>query len=142
VRDLVKYSCWSPFPAGAHDWVAARRRFFCPRQELPPIASRPPSVVKVRRSQRGTIGRVTRKIRATGNTLVAVAVQRLRALMYFALRRRLLVVLALMVATDSAIGGMEPHVGGFVAGILIAAALWPRTENRFNIRRPTLNVQH
>jgi membrane associated rhomboid family serine protease len=78
----------------------------------------------------------------------AVAVWRLRSPMYFALRRRLLVVLALMVATDFTIGGLEPHVdnlahvGGFVAGIVIAAALWPRTENRFNIGRPTSNAEH
>jgi rhomboid protease GluP len=60
----------------------------------------------------------------------AVAVWRLRSPMYHALRRRLLVVLALMVATDFTIGGLEPqvdnlaHVGGFVAGILIALVLY------------------
>ena len=59
-----------------------------------------------------------------------VAVWRLRSPMYHALRRRLLVVLALMVATDFTIGGLEPqvdnlaHVGGFVAGILVAMVLY------------------
>jgi membrane associated rhomboid family serine protease len=59
-----------------------------------------------------------------------VAVWRLRSPMYHALRRRLLVVLALMVATDFTIGGLEPqvdnlaHVGGFVSGILIAMVLY------------------
>ncbi len=60
-----------------------------------------------------------------------VSVWRLRSPMYFALRRRLLLVLALMVACDFTIGGLEPqvdnlaHVGGFVAGILIALLLYP-----------------
>ena len=64
----------------------------------------------------------------------AVAVWRLRSPLYHALRRRLLVVLALMVATDLTIGGLEPqvdnlaHVGGLVAGILIALVLYPRRE--------------
>jgi len=64
----------------------------------------------------------------------AVGVWRLRSPMYFALRRRLLLLIVLMVATDFTIGGLEPqvdnlaHVGGFFAGILIAAALWPRRE--------------
>lgn len=59
-----------------------------------------------------------------------VAVWRLRSPMYHALRRRLLVVLALMVATDFTIGGLEPqvdnlaHVGGFVSGILITMVLY------------------
>jgi membrane associated rhomboid family serine protease len=59
----------------------------------------------------------------------AVAVWRLRSPMYFALRRRLLFFLTLMVTADFTIGGLEPqidnlaHVGGFVAGILIAALL-------------------
>jgi membrane associated rhomboid family serine protease len=62
----------------------------------------------------------------------AVAVWRLRSPMYHTLRRRLLVVLALMVATDFTIGGLEPHVdnlahvGGFVSGILIAMLLYRR----------------
>ena len=61
-----------------------------------------------------------------------VAVWRLRSPMYHALRRRLLVVLALMVTTDFTIGGLEPqvdnlaHVGGFVSGILIALLLYRR----------------
>ncbi len=60
-----------------------------------------------------------------------VSVWRLRSPMYFALRRRLLLVLALMVACDFTIGGLEPqvdnlaHIGGFVAGILIALLLYP-----------------
>jgi membrane associated rhomboid family serine protease len=64
----------------------------------------------------------------------AVAVWRLRSPMYHSLRRRLLVVLALMVATDFTIGGLEPHVdnlahvGGFVAGILITLVLYRRPE--------------
>ena len=45
------------------------------------------------------------------------------------LRRRLLVLLAVMVAADFTIGGLEPqvdnlaHVGGFFAGILLAVVL-------------------
>ena len=60
----------------------------------------------------------------------AVAVWQLRSPMYHTLRRRLLVVLALMVATDFTIGGLEPqvdnlaHVGGFVAGILLTLVLY------------------
>ena len=65
----------------------------------------------------------------------AVGVWRLRLPMYFALRRRLLWLVVLMVAADFTIGGLEPqvdnlaHVGGFFAGILLAAALWPRRES-------------
>lgn len=64
----------------------------------------------------------------------AVGVWRLRSPMYFALRRRLLFILALMVAADFTIGGLEPqvdnlaHVGGFLTGILITAALYPRRK--------------
>lgn len=60
-----------------------------------------------------------------------VSVWRLRSPMYFALRRRLLLVLALMVVSDFTIGGLEPqvdnlaHIGGLVAGILIAILLSP-----------------
>jgi membrane associated rhomboid family serine protease len=60
-----------------------------------------------------------------------VSVWRLRSPMYFALRRRLLLVLALMVACDFTIGGLEPqvdnlaHIGGLVGGILIALVLSP-----------------
>ena len=60
-----------------------------------------------------------------------VSVWRLRSPMYFALRRRLLLVLALMIASDFTIGGLEPqvdnlaHMGGLVAGILIASVLSP-----------------
>jgi membrane associated rhomboid family serine protease len=66
----------------------------------------------------------------------AVGVWRLRSPMYFALRRRLLFVLALMVAADFTIGGLEPqvdnlaHVGGFFAGILLAVVLGTRGERR------------
>jgi membrane associated rhomboid family serine protease len=65
-----------------------------------------------------------------------VSVWRLRSPMYFALRRRLLLVLALMVASDFTIGGLEPqvdnlaHVGGFVAGILIAILLYPSRRKK------------
>jgi len=61
-----------------------------------------------------------------------VSVWRLRSPMYFALRRRLLLVLALMVASDFTIGGLEPqvdnlaHVGGFVAGIALIYLLGPK----------------
>ncbi|MGO9246739.1 MAG: rhomboid family intramembrane serine protease [Verrucomicrobiia bacterium] len=62
----------------------------------------------------------------------AVGVWRLRSPMYYALRRRLLVLLGLMVAADFTIGGLEPqvdnlaHVGGFFAGILLAVVLGAR----------------
>ena len=58
-----------------------------------------------------------------------VGVWRLRSPMYVALRRRLLVVVALMVAADFTIGGLEPqvdnlaHVGGFFAGVALAVVL-------------------
>jgi rhomboid protease GluP len=61
-----------------------------------------------------------------------VGVWRLRSPMYITLRRRLLVILMLMVASDFTIGGLEPqvdnlaHVGGFFSGILLAVVLWPR----------------
>lgn len=69
----------------------------------------------------------------------AVAVWRLRSPMYHALRRRLLFFLALMVAVDFSIGWLEPqidniaHVGGFFAGILIAALLYPRDKKRCEV---------
>ncbi|HVM62210.1 MAG TPA: rhomboid family intramembrane serine protease [Verrucomicrobiae bacterium] len=59
----------------------------------------------------------------------AAGVWRLRSPMYFALRRRLLLVLTLMVAADFTIGGLEPrvdnlaHVAGFFAGMALAAIL-------------------
>ncbi len=62
----------------------------------------------------------------------AVGVWRLRSPMYVALRRRLLVVVALMVAADFTIGGLEPqvdnlaHVGGFFAGMALAVVLGAR----------------
>jgi len=58
-----------------------------------------------------------------------VGVWRLRSPMYFALRRRLLLVLAVMVAADFSIGGLEPqvdnlaHAGGLVAGAMLAVVL-------------------
>ena len=61
-----------------------------------------------------------------------VGVWRLRSPMYFALRRRLLVVLVVMVAADFAVGGLEPqvdnlaHVGGLVAGAMLAVVLGAR----------------
>jgi len=61
-----------------------------------------------------------------------VGVWRLRSPMYIGLRRRLLLILMLMVASDFTIGGLEPqvdnlaHVGGFFSGILLAVVLWPR----------------
>jgi membrane associated rhomboid family serine protease len=64
----------------------------------------------------------------------AVGVWRLRSPMYLALRRRLLVVVALMVAADFTIGGLEPqvdnlaHVGGFAAGILLAVVFGGKGE--------------
>ncbi len=66
----------------------------------------------------------------------AVGVWRLRSPMYVVLRRRMLVLVALMVAADFTIGGLEPqvdnlaHVGGFVAGILLALALGAGKQNR------------
>jgi len=63
-----------------------------------------------------------------------VAVYRLDGPMYGAMRRRLLLLLGLMVAADFSIGWLEPqidnvaHVGGFVAGIIIAAVLYRRRK--------------
>jgi membrane associated rhomboid family serine protease len=64
----------------------------------------------------------------------AVGAWRLRSPMYFALRKRLLFVLALMVAADFTIGGLEPqvdnlaHVGGFFAGVVLAVVLGAKRE--------------
>jgi membrane associated rhomboid family serine protease len=64
----------------------------------------------------------------------AVGVSRLRSPMYHTLRRRLLFFLALMVAVDFSIDWLEPkidsvaHVGGLVAGIVLAAVVFPRSS--------------
>jgi len=61
-----------------------------------------------------------------------VAVWRLDAPIYATVRRRLLVMLGLMTATDLLIGALEPqvdnlaHCGGFVAGVVATLALWRR----------------
>ncbi len=58
-----------------------------------------------------------------------VAVYRLRGPAHIGLRKRLLIMLALMVAADLVIGGLEPqvdnlaHLGGFVAGIILGVLL-------------------
>jgi len=62
----------------------------------------------------------------------AVAVWRLQSPIYHTLRRRLLLFLLLMVSVDLSIGWLEPridnvaHVGGFLAGILLAMMLFPK----------------
>jgi membrane associated rhomboid family serine protease len=62
----------------------------------------------------------------------AVSVYRLRSPVLLAARRRLLVILGLMLTVDLTIGGLEPqvdnlaHAGGFVAGLVLALALWKR----------------
>ncbi len=62
----------------------------------------------------------------------AVAVYRLKEPMYAPMKRRLLLVLALLVAADFTIGWLEPqvdnfaHLGGFLAGLGLAAALSAR----------------
>ena len=62
----------------------------------------------------------------------AVAAYRLNSPIYHAMRRQLLLFIALMVAADLTISALEPqvdnmaHLGGFVAGILLAALLYPR----------------
>jgi membrane associated rhomboid family serine protease len=59
----------------------------------------------------------------------AVAVYQLDGPMYGMMRRRLLLLLALMVTVDLSIGWLEPqvdnlaHVGGFIAGVALAAGL-------------------
>jgi rhomboid protease GluP len=62
----------------------------------------------------------------------AVAVYHLESPMYAPMRRRLLMLIALMVAVDLTISGLEPqvdslaHAGGFIAGLVLAAVLYPR----------------
>jgi membrane associated rhomboid family serine protease len=65
----------------------------------------------------------------------AVAIWRLKEPMYAPLKRRLLLLLALVVTADLTIGWLEPqvdnlaHAGGFAAGILLAGALSPRRSH-------------
>jgi len=62
----------------------------------------------------------------------AVAAYHLEGPMFAPVRRRLLMLIALMVAVDLTISGLEPqvdnlaHAGGFVAGLVLAALLCPR----------------
>jgi len=62
----------------------------------------------------------------------AVATYHLRSPLYHAMRRQLLIFIGLMVAADLTISALEPqvdnmaHIGGFVAGIALAALLYPR----------------
>jgi rhomboid protease GluP len=71
----------------------------------------------------------------------AVAVYRLDSPMYASVRRRLLLMLALMVSVDFSIGWLEPqidnlaHVGGFLAGLSLAAVLFPRRARLHPQRR-------
>ena len=64
-----------------------------------------------------------------------VALYRLRSPLYATVRRRMLLVLAGAVLIDFTIGGLEPqidnfaHAGGFVVGLLLAAAL-PRRRTK------------
>jgi membrane associated rhomboid family serine protease len=77
----------------------------------------------------------------------AVAVYRLDGPMYTAVRKRLLLLLALMVAGDFSIGWLEPqvdnlaHVGGFFAGIALAAMLYrPRRVAHGHVRRRAVDA--
>jgi rhomboid protease GluP len=62
----------------------------------------------------------------------AVAAYRLKSAPYASVRRRLLWLMAAMVAIDLIISGLEPqvdnlaHAGGFMIGLALAAALYPR----------------
>jgi membrane associated rhomboid family serine protease len=66
----------------------------------------------------------------------AVAVYQLKSPMYATVRRRLLALIALAVASDLTIGWLEPqidnlaHAGGFVAGLVLAIVLVPRHDTR------------
>jgi membrane associated rhomboid family serine protease len=70
----------------------------------------------------------------------AVAAYRLDGPMYAAMRRRLLLLLALMVAVDFSIGWLEPqvdnmaHTGGFLAGVALAGALHRPARTRLHPR--------
>ena len=76
----------------------------------------------------------------------AVAVYRLDGPMYAAIRRRLLLLLALMVAVDLSIGWLEPqidnlaHAGGFVAGIVLAALLYRPLRTHLHSRGRAVNA--
>jgi membrane associated rhomboid family serine protease len=65
-----------------------------------------------------------------------VAVFQLRSPIYAAVRRRLLVLLAVMIAADLTIGGLEPqvdnlaHGGGFLWGLLLGWILRPRAPRQ------------
>ncbi len=62
----------------------------------------------------------------------AVATYQLKSPLYHGIRRQLLLFIGLMVAADFTISGLEPqvdnmaHLGGFAAGIALAALLYPR----------------
>lgn len=64
----------------------------------------------------------------------AVATYHMDSPLYASLRRRLLMLLALMVTADFTISGLEPqvdtlaHAGGFVAGLVLALLLHPRKQ--------------
>ncbi len=66
----------------------------------------------------------------------AVATYRLRSPAYATVRRRLLVLTALVVTCDLTIGWLEPqidnlaHAGGFIAGLILAIVLVPRPDTR------------
>jgi membrane associated rhomboid family serine protease len=63
-------------------------------------------------------------------------VYQLKSPMYATVRRRLLALIALAVASDLTIGWLEPqidnlaHAGGFVAGLILAIVLVPRHDTR------------
>jgi rhomboid protease GluP len=65
----------------------------------------------------------------------AAATVHLDSPLYASLRRRLLMLLALMVTADFTISGLEPqvdtlaHAGGFVAGLVLALLLHPRKKH-------------
>jgi membrane associated rhomboid family serine protease len=66
----------------------------------------------------------------------AVAAYHLEVPLYASMRRRLLLLIALMVAADLTISGLEPqvdnlaHAGGFVAGLVLSILLSPRRTRR------------
>ena len=85
----------------------------------------------------GWVGHYDVSVGASGGIfgLVAafgVCVYRLRTPFYAAARRRLLGLLAVMLAADLTVGGLEPqidnlaHAGGFVVGLVLAVVLWKR----------------
>jgi len=71
-----------------------------------------------------------------------VAVWRLDGPIHATLRRRLLTFLALAVVSDLTIGWLEPlidnlaHAGGFLAGLGLAAVLWPRGRSAVDAAKP------